>query len=61
MRKWNFKEKAKLRFNFAEDPKRIWNKISLGKSLAPKLRPQDFVDHYAKNLDNSSNSLDLEE
>jgi hypothetical protein len=43
------KEKIKIRYNFAEDAKRTWNKIKQTAGQASKIKPEIFKGHYEKN------------
>jgi hypothetical protein len=48
-RKWLAKEKTKIRYNFAEDAKRTWNRIKQTAGQVTTIEPEIFKDHYAKN------------
>jgi hypothetical protein len=48
---WMYKEKTKIRYNFAEDAKRTWNRIKQPAGQATKIEPGVFVEHYSQNWD----------
>jgi hypothetical protein len=54
-------KKAKIRFYFAEDAQRSWNKIKLADSLPSLIKPQEFADHYSKNWATKPQELNLDE
>jgi hypothetical protein len=46
---WMYKEKTKIRYNFAEDTKRTWNRIKQPAGQARKINLDIFADHYSQN------------
>jgi hypothetical protein len=52
---------TKLRYNFAEDSKRTWNKIKMTASLPSEIKPEQFANHYGKNWSNCPQELNIEE
>jgi hypothetical protein len=42
-------QKTKIRYNFAENAKRTWNRIKQPAGQATKIEPEVFADHYAQN------------
>jgi hypothetical protein len=48
-KEWTAKEKSKIRYNFAEDAKRIWNRIKQTAGQATKIEREEFRKPYAKN------------
>jgi hypothetical protein len=42
-------EKTKIRCNFHEDAKRIWNRVKQSAGQATKITPNVFADHYSQN------------
>jgi hypothetical protein len=59
--RWNYNFKTKLRYNFAEDSKRTWNKIKMTASLPSKIKPEQFANHYGENWSNSPSKMNIEE
>jgi hypothetical protein len=53
--------KTKLRYNFAEDSKRTWNKIKIMVSLPSEIKPEQFSNHYGENWSNSPPEMAIEE
>jgi hypothetical protein len=43
------REKTKIRYNFAEDTKRTWNRIKQPVGQEKKTAPDIFADHYSQN------------
>jgi hypothetical protein len=54
-------EKTKLRYNFAEDSKIIWDKIKMTASLLSEIKPEQFANHYGENWSNSPPKMNIEE
>jgi hypothetical protein len=48
-RDWMYKEKTKIRCNFAEDAKRTWNRIKQPVGHQTNISPEIFADHYSQN------------
>jgi hypothetical protein len=46
--RWNYNLKTKLRYNFAEDSKRTWNKIKMTASLPSEIKPEQFANHLVR-------------
>jgi hypothetical protein len=59
--KWNYNLKTKLRYNFAEDSKRIRNKIKMTASLPSDIKPEKFAEHYGQNWANTHPEMNIEE
>jgi hypothetical protein len=60
-KEWMLKEKTKIGYNFAEDAKRIWNRIKQTWGQATKIKPEIFKEHYEKNWANPSSEVNVEE
>jgi hypothetical protein len=60
-REWMMKEKTKIRYNYAEDAKRTWNRIKQASGQATKIKPEIFKDHYEKNWANAPQEVNIEE
>jgi hypothetical protein len=58
---WMAKEKTKIRYNFAEDTKRIWDRIKQTAGQATKIESEEFRKHYAKNWEEASEDLKVED
>jgi hypothetical protein len=58
---WNYNLKTKLRYNFAEDSKRTWNKIKMTANLPSEIKPEQFANHYVENWSNSPQKMNIEE
>jgi hypothetical protein len=54
------KEKTKIRYNFAENAKRTWNRIKLTAGQATKIKPKDFAEHYSKNWEQKPKNVEIE-
>jgi hypothetical protein len=48
--RWNYNLKMKLRYNFAEDSKRTWNKIKMTAILPSEIKPEPFCKSLWKKL-----------
>jgi hypothetical protein len=59
--RWNYNLKTKLRYNFAEDSKRTWNKIKMTTSLPTEIKPEQFANHYGENWSNSPTKMNIKE
>jgi hypothetical protein len=59
--RWNYNLKTKLRYNFAEDSKRTWNKIKMTASLSSEIKPEQFANHYGENWSNFPRKMNIEE
>jgi hypothetical protein len=46
---WMAKDKTKIRYNFAEDIKRTWNRIKQPAGQSTKIPSDIFADYYAQN------------
>jgi hypothetical protein len=57
--RWNYNLKTKLRYNFAEDSKRTWNKIKMTASLPLEIKLEQFTNHYGENWSNSPQKMKL--
>jgi hypothetical protein len=55
------KEKTKIRYNYAEDAKRTWNRIKQTCGQATKIKPEVFKEHYEKNWANAPQEINIEE
>jgi hypothetical protein len=60
-RDWLAKEKTKIRYNFAEDAKRTWNRIKQTAGQATTIEPEILKDHYAKNWEDSPEELNIKD
>jgi hypothetical protein len=52
--------KIKLKYNFAENSKRTWNKIKMTASLPSEIKLEQFANHYGENWSNSSQKMNIE-
>jgi hypothetical protein len=59
--RWNYNLKTPLRYNFAEDSKRTWNKIKMTASLPSDIKPEQFANHYCGNWSNFPRKKNIEE
>jgi hypothetical protein len=59
--KWNYNLKTKSRNNFAEDPKRTWNKIKMAASLPSEIKTEQFSNHYGENWSHSLPKMKIDE
>jgi hypothetical protein len=48
-REWMGKIKTKIRYNFAEDPKKTWNRLKQTAGQVITVSPEEFKNHYEKN------------
>jgi hypothetical protein len=60
-KEWMQKEKTKIRYNFAGDAKRTWNRIKQTCGQATKIKPEVFKEHYEKNWPNAPKEINVEE
>jgi hypothetical protein len=58
-KEWMAKEKTKIRYNFAEDAKRTWNRIKQTCGQATKIKPETFKEHYEKNWSNAPDEISI--
>jgi hypothetical protein len=56
-REWMAKEKTKVRYIYAEDAKRTWNRITQTCGQATKIKPKNFKEHYEKNWANAPDEI----
>jgi hypothetical protein len=57
--RWNYNLKTKLRYNFAEDTKRTWNKIKITPSFPSEIKSEQFANHYGDNWSNSPPKMNI--
>jgi hypothetical protein len=55
------KEKTKIRYNFAEDAKRTWNRIKQTCGQATKIKPEVFKEHYEKNWSKAPEEIGIDD
>jgi hypothetical protein len=58
---WMYKEKTKIRYNFAEDAKRTWNRIKQPAGQATKISPDIFAEHYSQNWEIEPARIDIDD
>jgi hypothetical protein len=54
-------EKTKIRYNFAEDAKRTWNRIKQPAGQATKIKTEAFANHYSENWETEPRELLIDE
>jgi hypothetical protein len=58
---WMYKEKTKIRYNFAEDAKRTRNRIKQPAGQAMKISPDIFAEHYSQNWEIEPARIDIDD